>query len=187
MKNVAVLDIKNGRSKNYPHIISLDERFIFSCSNQLENYQEGGHIFYTCKYRNKAFYAEIMSGKIMTRYDFLLDEWIFEYEEHKYIAREGDVLVPLCILIQKEIPPDWSWRRPLGTSKSYSLWHIGIERPLARIARVNDLLRIFRKGPAFDLLEKCKKQLEHTSTDGRIVTIYEPAPESTKAQGAVVF
>jgi hypothetical protein len=184
MENVQICEIAMGGSSTYPHIVSKDEKNIFCCSNRLENYKIGDKVYCIYKSLNKAFFAVISSERIPTKENFLLDEWVFEYEDQRYIARQGDVMQLLHVLDQRIIPPDWGWRRPLN-SQVYPIWNTHIDDALARLAKVNDLQRIFKKGPGFKLLESCSKLLRQHSEmkeNGAVaqelpvpkITLYEP-------------
>lgn len=159
MENVQICEIVRGGSSTYPYIVSQNERNIFCCSNKLEDYQVGDKVYFIYKSLNKAFFAIISSDRISAKENFFLDEWVFEYEDQKYVARRGDVMQVLHVLDQRIIPPDWGWQRPWGNSQIYAIWNNYIDDPVARLGKVNDLQRIFKKGPGFKLLESCSKLL----------------------------
>ncbi|GAA3943306.1 hypothetical protein GO495_07700 [Chitinophaga oryziterrae] len=185
MENIQICEIKGGKNKDYPHILSRDGKYIFSCSDRLDAYHSGAKIFYVCKYLSRAFFTEVMGEEIYTKYNFHLDEWVFEYEEHEYIARKDDVLQVMYVMSERSIPPDWAWRRPIGNSNGYPIWNTQIDHPQLRLEKVRDLQLIFKKGPAFELLEYCSKALLelpeimvpnakalHTSLGGMPLTLY---------------
>jgi hypothetical protein len=159
MENIQICEIKGGKNKDYPHILSHDGKYIFSCSDRLDTYHSGAKVFYICKHLNKAFFTEVMGEEICTKYNFHLDEWVFEYEEHEYIARKDDVLLVMYVMSERSIPSDWAWMRSLGTNYGYPIWNAEIDNPQGRLGRVNDLQRIFKNGAASDLLEDCSKKL----------------------------
>ncbi|SEW18250.1 hypothetical protein SAMN05428988_2832 [Chitinophaga sp. YR573] len=159
MENIQICEIKGGKNKDYPHILSHDGKYIFSCSDRLDTYHPGAKVFYICKHLNKAFFTEVMGEEIYTKYNFHLDEWVFEYEEHEYIARKDDVLLVMYVMSERSIPSDWAWMRSLGTNYGYPIWNAEIDNPQGRLGRVNDLQRIFKNGAASDLLEDCSKKL----------------------------
>ncbi|SFE77206.1 hypothetical protein SAMN05518672_11035 [Chitinophaga sp. CF118] len=159
MKNVKICEIRQGSRSNYPHLISNDEKYLFCCSHQLGDYNTGDMIFCIHKPRNKAFFTVFTGEEVYTLPNLSTNEWGFEYEGQTYFARKNDVLQKLRVMDQMIIPPGWDWRRPLGRNQIYPLWNAEISRPKDRLARVNDLQLIFRKGDAYELLEYCNKEL----------------------------
>lgn len=187
MENVKICEIRQGSRSNYPHLISNDEQYLFCCSHQLGDYNFGDKIFCIHKPRNKAFYAELSGEEVYTRYNFLPDEWSFEYNGEEYAARKNDVLQKCRIIDQMIIPPGWKWRKQLGRNQIYPLCNAEISRPRDRLARVNDLQLIFKKGPVYEFLEYCNKHLikraemqpysvveDEIPSYGTKVSIYEP-------------
>lgn len=184
MENVKICEIRKGSRSSYPHRISNDEKFLFCCSPHTE-LSIGDKIYCIDKPRKKAFFTVFTGDQLYTRYNFLPDEWSFEYNNEDYAARKNDVFLKFKVLEVKDLPATWDWRTTLGRNQLYDLWYPDIDLPHTRKPRAHDLQMIFTKGPSYELLEQCKKQLEEPvisaeETFEPYVKIYEPAKFTDK-------
>jgi hypothetical protein len=156
MQKVRMCEIKRGNKSGYPHIISQDEKNIFSCSHKQELSKVGDKVFYIHKHLKKAFFAKVTKDKIPAIHNFALNIWEFDVERKPYDAEEDHVLQKLQILESCALPDRWSSGKLTNT---YSLWEPDISNPEERLEKIKDLKLIFRKGSSFELLDLCEKAL----------------------------
>jgi energy-coupling factor transporter ATP-binding protein EcfA2 len=191
MEDVKIYEIRVGIGNDSLYQLSKDKKHLFCYSKRLGIYTEEDK-FYCMdpSFGKTIFFAEARGEKISTRYNQGLGKWEFKDDDCWYRIKMPGTIQKLHILDQKPIPPGWKWTKRLGHSQICYLWHEQIDKIPTRLERVSDLQLIFKRGAAFDNLEKCREQLLLCAGNAAVATDKTSAgemPLACSAQNVIDF
>ncbi|MGB5069662.1 MAG: AAA family ATPase [Flavobacteriales bacterium] len=128
------------------------------------------HWFIVNPHKKWAIYGRILETDIPTKHDPKNQVTRFEHD-----GRSFDVEDPIhffkkfvCLKIIQDaiIPEGWHWTKLIGQSDAYDLFKVDISKPLDRLQKVDDLVKLFPDGDAFAALGEIRAALEGTDAGG---------------------
>ncbi|SHN31219.1 McrB family protein [Mucilaginibacter sp. OK098] len=174
MKKIKLYDVHGvSATSNYKSLITDDEQYFYWDNKRFINYLPGDVVFWINRLDKEVLYTEIDKTDVVPTFKDgrnLVIDGDYHVFAKAQTESQFEVFYRFKILKKIKIIDGWSYT-DTGTFSAqlmaYILYEDGVGDAAKRISKIDDLIKLFTNGPAFELLNAAKNLLLEKKTGSK--------------------